>query len=281
MINPTRRQLLRLLIFFTLLLSLLGQNAIAFAKSDHDKSDCKDHRKISEWKKHTIEHNGFMEREEGSGSISLNQHRELELFLQPTTSTSLSVARIQDYTTDPLDRDFCWNPDEGTVTVSFDQFYNAPAIRQVTANNLLWNAPQASSTGAQTYSAFGLTRTGAFGPAKTYIIMVEDLSFPSFQSAMTKIVPLRVAAPWLVETQWFSVDITVTATTSQVTVGQNGQFATVSATLPHPPGLLGMEFSIDNESTPGVRNAIPSTSGVTIGAVEIEQDNDHGHGHDY
>jgi hypothetical protein len=275
--HRTHRALLRLLALLLLLASLLTFKGVTLAAPPaapalkQDVPSCKNHRQVKTWRADKLEHEGFLRVVNGSGELTFNDG-DLGLFLNPSSSQTLSTARVQDYLPPDQDLKRCWVATaKQDIVVDLDQRYTTPAMFGVTQNNLLWTAPPRTAQG-QTYSAFGLTRNGAFGPPQTFILMTENLNFPSFQSTFLRIVPLRVVAPWLNELEWFHVHMVIGVDSAEISVSQNGQTATVSAVLPQPPAPLGLELSADNELVPGVLVPVAARTGVIIGDLDVEYD---------
>lgn len=177
------------------------------------------------------------------------------------------------------ERTKCWQPTSTkNIVVEFKIRFDQPlALYGLTENQFLWNAPYPATQvnpndTAIPATTIGVSRNSIFGAPQYMAVVAQDFDLSTVSFATLNIVPLTVATPWLNASQWHKVRITVSQTNARIEIAQ-GLFpytTVLNAALPHPPEPLGFEFSIDNETEPGVTLPVLTRDGLDVDYLRIQ-----------
>ena len=204
----------------------------------------------------------------------------LDLAADPLDSRMNSARITEINTLAPVaQRSKCWQTSPTKdIVVEFKIRFDQPiALYGLTENQFLWNAPfpdlQANPNDtAIPATAIGVSRNSIFGAPQYMAIVAQDLDLSHGTFAVLNLVPLVVAAPWLDASSWHTVRITISQTSARIEIAQGlHPFTTVLYTaLAHPVEPLGFEFSIDNETEPGVTLPVLMRDGLDAAYLHMQ-----------
>ena len=272
-ISRSTRLVLLLAILILSMLAVAPTQAAPAANNDHqhNTNQCVDRKLIPFWgSRDFIEAQGFNFDIVGDqASVKFSRNLSLDLASNPASAAYTASRMTEIETEKPIaDRVKCWQatPTKNVVVEFRVRFDQSAAPSGLTENLMLWNAPLPSNTSerAQPITSIGVSRNGAFGPPQYYAEVVQDLDFGTF--APPYILELTPMPVWLDAGEWHRIRITLSQTTGQVDVAQDGHpFFTVSkVALLHPAEPLGFEFSVDNEFVPSVYLPVTIPDGLDV-----------------
>jgi hypothetical protein len=249
----------------------------------HNANQCRERKLIPFWgSRNFIEAQGFNFDIVGNqSSVKFGRNLSLDLASNPASSAFTASRMTEIESGQPIaDRVKCWEatPTKNVVVEYRVRFDQSAAVSGLTENLILWNAPLPSVGSGETalpITAIGVTRNAAFGTARYYAEVVQDLDFATF--APPFILNLTPMPAWLDAGQWHRIRITLSQTTGQVEVAQGARPFTIvtKVALLHPTGPLGFEFSLDNEFVPGVLVPVTTPDGLDVSYLDMRMERVH------